>query len=246
MWWSYVLNVLMGIVMLITFLFGVGPLDPVLESESPYLILFTNTGSTGVAIFLMIMLFLLIFAGNITALATTSREVWAFSRDRGLPGSTWMSKMNQRWHVPFNAVYVTSFFTGVLSCINFGSTLAFNIIISLSLLALLSTYMISIGCVLLKRIRGEPLPTARWSMGRFGIVVNAFAFLYSAFAIVFCCFPAGLPVAAEDANWAPLVWFFVICVALVSYVAYGHKHYTPPVMFVEGRKAAGVGLQTTA
>lgn len=69
----------------------------------------------------------------------------------------------------------------LLCLIQLGSTVAFNIIVSLSVLGLLSTYMISIGCVLLKRIRGEPLPPARWSLGRYGLAINAFAVLYSAF-----------------------------------------------------------------
>jgi choline transport protein len=61
--------------------------------------------------------------------------------------------------------------------INLGSTFAFNIIVSLTLLAPPSTYMISIGCVLRKRLLREELPPARWSLGRFGIPINAFAFL---------------------------------------------------------------------
>ena len=154
--------------------------------------------------------------------------------------------MNFRWNIPFNAVYITSFFTGVLCLINLGSTLAFNIIVSLSLLGLLSTYMISIGCVLLRRIKGQDLPPARWSLGRFGLPINAFAFLYSAFVLVFCCFPVSLPVSLDSANWAPLVWDGVITLALAVYALYGKRHSTPPVDFVEGRRAVGVvGLQSS-
>lgn len=94
--------------------------------------------------------------------------------------------MDPKWNVPFNAVYVTSVVVVLLSLIVLGSELAFNIIVSLSLLGLLSTYMISIGCVLLRRIKGEALPPARWSLGRYGLAINAFAFLYSAFIIIFC------------------------------------------------------------
>lgn len=153
--------------------------------------------------------------------------------------------MNHRFHVPFNAVYLTSVLGGILCLINLGSTLGFTIIVSLSLLALLSTYMISIGCVLLKRIKGEPLPLARWSLGRFGLPINAFAFVYCGFILIFSCFPIALPVSTSDANWAPAVWVGVILMALVVYFVHGKRHFTPPVMFVEGRKDAGVGLQGT-
>lgn len=200
MWWSYILNVLLGIVILITMLFCIGPLETVLESDAPYLQLFTNTGSKGVALALTIVLFLLIYSGNITALATSSREVWAFSRDKGFPFSKPISRMNKKRHVPDNAVYLTTLLTLILCLINLGSTIAFNIIVSLSLLALLSTYMISIGCVLRKRILKEPLPPHRWDLGRWGLSINAFAVSYSAFAIVFCCFPVTVPVRASLAS----------------------------------------------
>src|ERR1700710_3046217 len=97
--------------------------------------------------------------------------------------------MNHKRNVPDNSVYLTSVAAGILCLINLGSTFAFNIIVSLSLLALLSTYMISVGCVLRKRILKELLPPHRWDLGRWDLPINAFAFVYSAFAIVFCCFP---------------------------------------------------------
>ena len=154
--------------------------------------------------------------------------------------------MNTKYEIPFNAVYLSSVGSAILCLINLGSTLAFNIIVSLSLLALMSTYMMSIGCVLLKRIKGEELPRARWSLGRFALPINAFAFFYAGFIIVFSCFPVSVPVTTGTANWAPAVWGGVIVLSLITYETHGKKHYTPPVIFVEGRKAAGVGLQATS
>jgi amino acid transporter len=240
MWWSYIMNVGMGIVMLITMLFCIGTLDEALNAEIPYLQLFINTGSNSVAFVLTILLLLLVFSGNITALATTSREVFAFSRDRGFPFSRWLSKIEPKRNIPFNAVYATAFWSAVLCVINIGSTTAFNIIISLTLLALLSTYMLSIGCVSLKRIRGDPLPPARWSLGRYGLPINLFAFFYSAFAIVFSCFPDSLPENTSTANWAPAVWGGVILLSFVTYLLHGKKHFTAPVVFIEGMRTGGL------
>ncbi|KAF7901881.1 uncharacterized protein EAF01_007179 [Botrytis porri] len=235
MWWSYILNVFLGIITLITMLFCIGPLDAAIESPAPYLSLFLNTGSKAVATALMIILLILVFSVNITALATTSRELWAFSRDKGFPCSLWIYKMNHKLNIPPNAIYLTSILTVLLCLINFGSSFAFNIVVSLSLLALLSTYMISIGCVLLKRIQGESLPSARWSLGRFGLPINAFAFAYCGFVMVWSCFPSEAPVTLGNANWAPAVWFAVIVIAGLIYIVHGKKHYTPPVVFVKGR-----------
>ncbi|TVY83619.1 putative amino-acid permease [Lachnellula suecica] len=242
MWWSYILNVVMGLAMLITILFCIGDLDAASNTGAPYLILFQNTGSNAVALVLLVILLILLFAGNITALATTSREVWAFSRDKGFPYSSWISKMNHKRQVPDNSVYLTSVIAGLLCLINFASSFAFEVIVSLTLLALLSTYMISVGCILHYRWQGKALPYARWSLGRWGILINAFAFLYSGFAIVFCCLPEGLPIKLGNANWAPAVWVGVIVAAVVVYWVHGKKKYTAPVCFVEGRRGEK-GLQ---
>ncbi|MBE7179892.1 MAG: amino acid permease [Terriglobus roseus] len=152
--------------------------------------------------------------------------------------------MDSKTHIPFNSVYLTSFLSGCLCLINLGSTLAFNIIVSLSLLALLSSYTISIGCVLYRRLRGDPLPPARWSLGRWGVWINAMGFLYSLFTIIWCSFPIALPVDGETANYGPALWAGVIALAAIVYVLHGRKHYTPPVHYVEGRKAEGFGIQS--
>jgi len=98
MWWSFVLNVVMGLAMLVTMLFCIGDLNAAIDSSAPYLILFQNTGSSPWAYALMIILFFLVFLGNITALATTSRELWAFSRDKGFPFSKWISRVSLPLH----------------------------------------------------------------------------------------------------------------------------------------------------
>lgn len=234
------MNVTLGFIMLITMLFCMGSLEDALAAEVPYLQLFRNTGSTSMALALTIILLILISAGNITTLATTSREVFAFSRDRGFPFSAWLSRIDGSHLIPFNAVYATAFWSGVLCLINLGSTFAFETIVSLTLLALLSTYMLSIGCVLLKRLRGESLPSARWSLGRLGLPVNAFAFAYSGFALVFSCFPVGLPVDTSTANWAPAVWAGVVLLSLFSSFTHGKNRFTAPVTFVKGIGARGL------
>ena len=68
-----------------------------IDSNVPYLLLFNNTGSIALSVILNVILFVLIYAGNITALATCAREMWAFARDRGLPFSSWIGKMNTHW-----------------------------------------------------------------------------------------------------------------------------------------------------
>lgn len=153
---------------------------------------------------------------------------------------------DRRWHIPFNAAYLMCIVAAILSLVELGSDTAFNILVSLSTLGIMSTYLISIGCVLVKRLRHQQLPYARWSLGRYGMAINAYAVLYSLFIVVLCCFPLNLPVTTESAQWAPLIWVAVIGLAGVVYVLHGRRNYTPPVDFVEGKRRAGVELQQSA
>ena len=88
---------------MITMLFTVGSLEDAINASSPFQNSFTNTGSTGVNVALTLILALLIGAANITSLATTSREVWAFARDGGPPGHRWISKVCPGLSFPFPA-----------------------------------------------------------------------------------------------------------------------------------------------
>lgn len=99
--------------------------------------------------------------------------------------------------------------------------------------SLFTSYFISIGCVLLKRLKGQPLPLSRWSMGKLAIPVNSLALMYIAFAFVMTLFPTTTPVVPQTMNWAALIWGAVVMIALVNYVLYGRKIYEGPVVYVK-------------
>jgi choline transport protein len=105
----------------------------------------------------------------------------------------------------------------------------------------------SIGCVLYRRIAApDTLPPAKYSLGRWGIPVNIFACAYSVLAFVFSCFPIELPVDAASANYAPAIFAVVLLIAVLSFAFHGRTRYFGPVVYVEGRRAAGVGFQKTS
>jgi len=231
--YSYLLNGAMGFVMLVTMLLCISDLDSTIHSPAPFVTVFTGTGYPTLALIMTLILCVLNLGGNITALTATSREMWAFARDNGLPFARWLSHVNPRSQIPVHAILVTSGLAIALCTINLASSIAFNIIISANLVALLSVYMISIGCVLLRRLRRQPLPPARWSLGRWGLPVNMFAFAYAGFALVFSCFPVEAHVTLETANWAPLILTTVLAAALLLYFLHGRTRYEGPSVLVQ-------------
>jgi choline transport protein len=97
MMWSFVLNGLVGFIVLITFLFAVpnisNTLDPSLNpSGFAFLYVFQQASYKG-SIPLTAMIISVIVAGIIDSNASTSRQVFAFARDGGFPLQSWLSKV---------------------------------------------------------------------------------------------------------------------------------------------------------
>ncbi len=55
-----------------------------------------------------------------------SRLCWSFARDRGLPGSRFLSHVDRQLDVPFRAHLVSSVIVAILGCLYLGSYTAFN------------------------------------------------------------------------------------------------------------------------
>ena len=122
-----------------------------------------------------------------------------------------------------------------MSLINIGSTVAFNAMLSLSTIALMATYTISVGCITLKRIRNEPLPQTRWSLGKFGMPINVISLIYSLWSFFWSFWPNSYSVNAANFNWACVLFVGLMGLSGLLYAVYARNVYEGPVVKVEGR-----------
>lgn len=134
--------------------------------------------------------------------------------------------------VPLNAVYVTITFVFLISIINIGSSVAFTQVLSLGVSAMLSTYMISIFCVALKRIRGEPLLPSKFDLGKWGLATNIISLVFLLFLFIFAFFPPAPNPTPASMNWAVMTYGVVVIFAIVYYVIRGRHAYVGPVEYV--------------
>lgn len=88
--------------------------------------------------------------------------------------------------------------------------MAFNAIVSLATGAFLSSYIISISCVALRKMQKKTLPRARGSLGLAGLACNIIAVLFLLLVYVFSFFPLATPVEAETMNWSSLIYGVVV------------------------------------
>ena len=143
--------------------------------------------------------------------------------------------MSRNTFIPLNAVWISFGFGVLISLLNLGSSVALNAIVSLTISSLISSYTVSIGCIFLKRLRGQPLPHAHFSLGRWGLAINfvALAFLIAFF--IFCFFPTATPVTPQTMNWNISMFGGITIFSTIYYVVYGRFQYTPPVQ-IQNRK----------
>lgn len=199
--WSVFPNALMCFLMGVTFIFCIGDLDSVLDGPTgePFIQVFFNAthsyaGTTVMAVVIVIMLVSCV----ISEVATASRQIWSFARDRGLPGSIWLSKVSPGWNIPLRAVCVSWVVTSLLSLINIGSTTALNAINSLGGVSILFSYLITISCLVWRRLCGAPLPARRWSLGIYGLVINVVALVFITPILFFFVWPLFESVTAAN------------------------------------------------
>src|ERR1700712_3760366 len=115
----------------------------------------------------------------------------------------------------------------LISLINIGSSTALNAIFSLATGSIITSYWITIFCVLIRRMRG-PLPYSRFSLGKWGVVINAAALLYLAPLYVFAFFPSNPHPTAQTMNWGIVMYGGVAIFAAIYYVLWGRKAFSPP------------------
>lgn len=125
---AYLMNGLIGLTFLISYMFMITDLDAALNDASgyPHIWVFSQAVGPGGVAALNAIPIVLIFAGTLTYNLSTSRQTWAFARDHGLPFSNWIGKVDKKLDNPANSVTFTCIITILLSLINIGSDTAFN------------------------------------------------------------------------------------------------------------------------
>ncbi|KAL6712604.1 hypothetical protein ACN47E_000481 [Coniothyrium glycines] len=244
LFWSYIGNSLMAVVFLIGFLFAMDDVDAAINDPSgyPFLYVFKNAVNLSGVNALTIIVMLLVSAANINFGASTARQTFAFARDRGLPFSDWIAKVDCTKEIPGNAVLLSSLIAALLSLINIGSTTAFHAIVSLQVVSLMFTYACSISCVLYRRIRyPTTFPKARWSLGRWGIIVNTLGLVYSLFTFFWSFWPTYTYVLAEDFNWSVAIFVVTLALCLIMYYTKGKWVYIGPVKNVRKMSISSTG-----
>ncbi|KXT12499.1 hypothetical protein AC579_7343 [Pseudocercospora musae] len=234
--WTVGPNAVLGFLMAVTLCFTAGDPATLLETPTgqPFIQVFYNgTRSLGGANTMCAIVVLCLTSCCISEVATASRQLWSFARDKGVPFSAWICHVTPRWNIPLRSVVVSFVITSLLACINLGSTTALNAINSLGGVSVLGSYFITIACLIWRRLYGAPLPPRRWSLGKFGLPINIIALLFLVPLWFFSFWPLARPVTAQSMNWNSAMFGGMIIVSLAYYHLWGKQVYTGPVVLVK-------------
>lgn len=233
------INFFLNIVTVITLCYHIPDVKVALDEATLYpaiWVLKQSMSDAWLTALLVVQCIFLLFS-NFSYLAAVSRDLFAFARDKGLPYSAWLAKVDKERKIPINAYYLTATIAALLSLIYIGSPVALYAIGSLLACAIMQCFCFSISCVLWRRIyHPETLPHARFSLGKFGVPVNAVAVFVVVWSFFWAFWPQTYPVTPSGFNWSIAIFVPTIVVALIYYVVKGRHEYDGPVVLVEGRK----------
>lgn len=247
------LNGVLGFAMLLAILFVTTDINSALASPTgtlgfPFMqIFYTATDTLPGASAMISIVIIMDICAAIAFLATSSRIVFAFGRDKGLPFWRTMATVQDDSAIPLYAIMVMALVSCVVGLINIGSAIAFNAIISVGVSSLYTSYVLTEALLLWHRCTPGSIQHARnineeswhanelvWGPfhvpGVWGILLNAFAVGYGIIVFAFSFFPTAVRPDAAHMNWSCLISGTIMVGAVVYYYAVARKVYQGPVV----------------
>ncbi|KAL8699456.1 MAG: hypothetical protein Q9224_001398 [Gallowayella concinna] len=158
---TMLLNGSTGFAMILAVLFCLGDVDAVINTPTgfPFIQVFSDgTRSKAGATVMASLVVGLLWCAVIGFLATASRMMWSFARDRGVPFHQYISKVEPRTHIPMVAVALVTTLPCLLALIYIGSSTVFEDVVSMSTSGLYASYFIPCSLLLWRRTTGQIRP----------------------------------------------------------------------------------------
>ena len=143
------------------------------------------------------------------------RLIFSMARDGSLPFAKSLAKVSPRSKTPVVPALLTGVLTIALLLVNIGNQRVFYVLTSVAIILFYIPYLMVTGPVLVRRLRGHwPRPEhgAYFNMGRWGLLVNAFAVLYGLAMIINLGWPRAAVYGADHwyYQWGAVVFTAVI------------------------------------
>ena len=251
-WQSIFYSAIGGWVLLLSFLFAVQDEAAVTEAGGGVAAIFDQALSSGWAAMVLGIAAAGQFFCSMASMTSTSRMLFAFSRDGAVPGSTLWSRLSAR-QVPANAVLVAALVAFLLTVpalvrvdINGAPVpVAFYAVVSIAVIGLYLSFLIPIWLRLRAGSRFDPGP---WTLGNkyrwIGWVAVVEIVVISIYALLPLT-PAGIPgnesFGLEFVNYAPIVTGGTLLLLWIAWHVSVKNWFTGPRTTIDADEAAPAG-----
>ncbi len=181
---------------------------------------------------LLICVALAVFGAIVAAQATAVRVIFAMARDRQLPLSGPLCRVTERWKTPVIPTLLVAAVTVALLLVNRGNPRIFSTITGVIIVLYYACYLMVTAPMLRARLRGDwpgPATDAGFSLGRWGLPVNAAAVAASVAIIVNIAWPRA-EVYGDDhwyLQWGAFTFSALAILVGVTYYAAVQRHKPP-------------------
>lgn len=224
---------LFGFVVLACVTLAIQDLDAAAVATNPFMhVIETALGGTFGRVVLWVVTLAMWFCG-LSCVTSTSRMVFAFARDQGLPWSQTWSRVSRRWRTPAAAVWLACGLSFALPCLIIALVALFPRRLSFATLYPAVTGLSTIGLYLsyglplllkqraIRRGLWSPRANGPWNLGRWSRPVNWIALAWIGFISVLFVLPPNELTG----------WIFGATIALMAgyYGVAVRRHFRGPV-----------------
>ena len=229
---SVYIGAITGFIFLISVCFCIGDISSTASSTTgvPLIqIFYDSTGSVVGTCFLSSLLVVIALVCANALLAEGSRSLFAFARDHGLPFSSLFAKVDSKRQVPVYAILLTCAVQIALNSIYFGTLTGFNTVISIATEGFYLSYAMPLLARILSWLTGNAkVLSGPYTLGRYGIIMNAVGLVFLVFTSVTFNFPTLAPVDSENMNYTSAAIGIIGLISAVTWLLSGRKSFTGP------------------
>ncbi|MFF5933317.1 amino acid permease [Streptomyces sp. NPDC012508] len=195
----------------------------------------TSTLGDGVGRVLLADVAVAVCAATLAIQTSATRMLYSMARDGVLPRSAQLARVPRRTGMPGTAAVVVGIGAGLLLLLNLASPQAFLAIGTTCIAMVYLAYAMVTGPMLVRRLRGEWPPPADgdvrdesgkplFSLGRWGLPVNALAVGYGLFMTVNLAWPRAEVYDPEGGHWY-FRWFTVLVLGATVAAGAAYRWY---------------------
>jgi amino acid transporter len=163
-------------------------------------------GQTGGLIVLLLVIGAQFYCG-MASVTANSRMIYAFSRDRAMPGSRFWHRINPRTRTPTNSIWLAAVGAFVLALPYLYSPTAYAAVTSIAVIGL---YVAYVAPVYLRLRAGSRFEEGPWTLGRWSRPIGIVATIWVIFIAILFMLPLVQPINISTFNYTPVVFLVVL------------------------------------